>query len=142
MSTTFDTPSTYDGLANTWGTRALSVFRIAVALVFIEHGTQKLFGFPIPPMGGQGPAMFSLLWVAAVLEALGGVLLMVGLFTRPIAFLLSGEMAVAYFMAHAPRGFFPAGNGGDAALLFSFAFLYIAVAGGGAWSIDRGRGGN
>ena len=141
MSTsTLSTHSTIDTFAAIWATRALSVFRIAVALLFIEHGTQKLFGFPIPPMGGQGPAAFSLIWYAAILEAVGGVLVLVGLFTRPVAFLLSGEMAVAYFMAHAPRGFFPAGNGGDGAVLFCFAFLYLAVAGAGPWSVDAAMG--
>ena len=119
-----------------WAPRVLSVVRIVAALLFIEHGTQKLFGFPIPPMGGKGPDMFTLLWFAAVLETVGGLLLLIGLFTRPVAFVLSGEMAVAYFMAHGSRGFFPAGNGGDAAVLFCFLFLYIAAAGAGPWSAD------
>lgn len=140
MSTSVSsTHSDFDRIAASWGPRMLSVLRIVVALLFIEHGTQKLFGFPIPPAGGQGPAMFTMLWYAAILEAAGGLLVLVGLFTRPVAFVLSGEMAVAYFMAHAPRGMFPAGNGGDAAVLFCFAFLYLAAAGAGPWSIDANR---
>lgn len=122
-----------------WTPRLLSVLRIVAALLFLEHGTQKLFGVP-PPMGGAGPAAFTLIWFAAILEFGGGLLLLLGLFTRPVAFLLSGEMAVAYWMAHAPRSPFPAVNGGDAAILFCFVFLYLAAAGGGAWAADR-RGG-
>jgi putative oxidoreductase len=117
----------------------LSVLRLITALLFLQHGMQKLFGFP-PPPNGAGPAAFSLLWCAGILEFVGGLLLIVGLFTRPVAFILSGEMAFAYFMAHAPRGFFPALNGGDAAILYCFVFLYLAAAGGGAWSLDRMRG--
>ncbi|MGI4953981.1 MAG: DoxX family protein [Janthinobacterium lividum] len=123
-----------------WAPRMLSVLRIVAALIFLEHGTQKLFGFP-PPMGGTLPAMFSMLWFAAVLELVGGVLLLVGLFTRPVAFVLSGQMAAAYWIAHAPRSPFPAVNGGDAAILFCFVFLYFAVAGAGAWAVDARREG-
>ncbi len=127
-------------LAAEWAPRLLSVLRIVAALIFLEHGTQKLFGFP-PRMGGveTGPALFSLLWFAAVIEIAGGVLLLLGLFTRPVAFLLSGEMAFAYWISHAPRNFFPALNGGDAAILYCFVFLYMAAAGGGEWSLDRSR---
>ena len=114
----------------------LSVLRIVAALLFIEHGTQKLFGFPAPPASGL-PAAFALGWYAAILEFAGGLLLLAGLFTRPVAFVLSGEMAFAYWLAHAPRGPFPVLNGGDAAILYCFVFLYIAAAGGGAWSLDR-----
>ncbi len=122
-----------------WAPRVLSLLRIAAALLFIEHGTQKLFGFP--PSAHPAPAVFSLLWIAAILESIGGILLLLGLFTRPVAFLLSGEMAVAYWIYHAPNNFFPANNGGDAAILFCFVFLYIAFAGGGEWSLDaRKRG--
>ena len=120
--------------ATDWAPRVLSIVRIVTALLFMEHGMQKLFGFPSAPIH---PEMFSLLWFAAVLEFLGGLLVLVGLFTRPAAFLLSGEMAVAYWIAHAPRGPFPAVNGGDAAILFCFVFLYLAAAGAGPWSIDR-----
>ncbi len=117
-----------------WAPRVLSVVRIVTALLFMEHGMQKLFGFPSAPLH---PAMFSLLWFAAILEFVGGALVLVGLFTRPVAFLLSGEMAVAYWMAHAPHSAFPAVNGGDAPILFCFVFLYLAAAGAGPWSLDR-----
>ncbi len=119
-----------------WSPRVLSLLRIAAALIFIAHGTQKLFGFPTPPQSGLPPA-FSLYWVGGVLEAFGGAMLLVGLFTRPVAFILSGMMAVAYWMFHAPRGVYPLLNGGDAAILYCFVFLYIAFAGGGVWSLDR-----
>ena len=127
-------------LAAEWAPRLLSVLRIVAALIFLEHGTQKLFGFP-PRMGGAAtsPALLSLLWFAAVIEIVGGVLLLLGLFTRPVAFVLSGEMAFAYWLSHAPRNFFPALNGGDAAILYCFVFLYMAAAGGGEWSLDRAR---
>ena len=121
-----------------WAPRLLSVLRIVVALLFIEHGAQKLFGFPAPPASGL-PAPLSLLWDGAVLEFVGGLLVLVGLFTRPVAFVLSGEMAFAYWMFHAPRSPFPVLNGGDGAILFCFVFLYLAAAGGGTWSLDRAR---
>ena len=120
-----------------WSGRLLSVMRIVVALAFFEHGTSKFFGFPPFPMPGPLPP---LLMAAGALELVGGALLVIGLFTRPVAFLLSGQMAIAYFMAHAPKGFFPAENGGEAAVLYCFAFLYLAAAGGGAWSADAARG--
>ncbi len=107
-------------------------------LLFLEHGTQKLPGFPLS--SNPGPPLFSLLGVQGVLELVGGVLIVLGLFTRPVAFILAGDMAVAYFMVHAPRSFFPALNGGDAAILYCFVFLYLAAAGGGAWSADALRG--
>jgi putative oxidoreductase len=119
---------------------ALAVLRIVTALIFIEHGTQKLFGFPAPPPSGLPPA-FSLFWFGAIMESLGGLLILVGLFTRPVAFLLSGEMAVAYWMFHAPRSFFPILNGGDAAILYCFIFLLFVFTGPGAWSIDGMRAG-
>ena len=115
----------------------LSVLRIVSALLFIEHGTAKLFLFPPSEMFAQSPPVGSLMWVAGILEAGGGALLLLGLFTRPVAFVLSGMMAVAYFMAHAPNSFFPVNNGGDAAILFCFIFLYISAAGPGAWSLDK-----
>ncbi len=105
------------------------------ALIFMEHGTQKLLGFP--PADHPGPPLFSLLGLSGILELLGGALLVLGLFTRPVAFVLSGMMAVAYWMAHAPQNFFPVNNGGDAAVLYCFLFLYLVAAGGGPWSLDN-----
>jgi len=116
-----------------WAPQMLSVLRIVSALIFMAHGTQKILGFPASSMN---PATFSLPWIAGILELVGGALLLVGLFSRPVAFLLSGEMAVAYFIAHAPKSPFPALNGGDAAILFCFVFLYVAAAGPGPWSLD------
>ncbi|WHA41946.1 DoxX family protein [Agrobacterium larrymoorei] len=113
---------------------ALAALRIIAALLFIEHGTQKLFGLPASQMEGSLP---TLLLVAALLELVGGILVLVGLFTRPAAFLLSGQMAVAYFMAHAPKSVFPVLNGGDAAILFCFIFLFLVTSGPGAFSVDK-----
>jgi putative oxidoreductase len=124
---------------NAWSPNVLAALRIVTALLFIEHGTMKLFAFPGPmPME---ISLFSLLGLAAVLEVAGGALVLLGLFTRPVAFILAGEMAVAYFMAHASQGFFPALNGGEPAVLFCFVFLYLAFAGPGAWSVDALRQG-
>ena len=117
---------------------ALAVLRIVTALIFMLHGMQKLFGFPAPPEGGLPPT-FSLFWIGAVMELVGGILILVGLFTRPIAFLLAGEMAVAYWMFHAPESLYPALNGGDAAILYCFVFLLLVFTGPGAWSIDAAR---
>ena len=105
----------------------LSLVRIIIALLFLEHGSAKLLGFPTPPNGQ--PAFMTLLWVQGVIELVGGGLLAIGLFTRPVAFVLSGNMAVAYFMAHAPKNFFPLLNGGDSAILYCFIFLLFFVAG-------------
>jgi putative oxidoreductase len=110
----------------------LIVLRIVVALLFLEHGLQKYFGFP-----SAGPPMRPLLYVQGAIEIVGGILLLVGAYTRVVAFVLAGDMAVAYFMAHLPRSFFPAMNGGDAAVLFCFVFFYILFSGGGPWSVDR-----
>ncbi len=120
---------------------ALGLLRIVTALLFIEHGTMKLFGFPSGgPGGGGGLSALSL--IAGLLEVFGGVAVLVGFFTRPVAFLLSGQMAVAYWMIHFPgNSFFPVLNGGDAAILFCFIFLYIVFAGPGAWSLDAKRAG-
>ena len=123
-------------LETVWAPRALGLLRIVAALLFIAHGTQNLFGFP--PTEFSAP-LFSLFGLAGILEVFGGLLLLVGLFTRPVAFVLSGQMAVAYWMAHAPQSFFPVSNGGDAAILFCFVFLYMVCAGPGAWSIDATR---
>jgi putative oxidoreductase len=100
------------------------------------HGAQKLFGFPTPMPGG-GPPLMSLFGLGGILEFFGGLMILLGLFTRLVAFILSGEMAVAYFMAHAPAGLWPLLNRGEAAVLFCFIFLYLAFAGGGPWSLDR-----
>jgi putative oxidoreductase len=118
-----------------WTPRLLSVLRIAVALLFIEHGSEKLFGFP-PAAQHATESLTLLSGVGGVLEFFGGLLILFGLFTRPVAFLLAGEMAVAYFMFHAPDGFFPLQNRGELAALYSWAFLFMAVAGGGVWSLD------
>ncbi|RWX59233.1 DoxX family protein, partial [Mesorhizobium sp. M2A.F.Ca.ET.039.01.1.1] len=107
---------------------------IMTALQFIEHGSQKLFNFPV---SAQPHALTGLTTAAGILEFAGGILLALGLFTRPVAFLLAGEMAIAYFMAHFPRDFFPANNGGDAAILFCFVFLYLFFAGSGAFALDN-----
>nr|WP_137180012.1 DoxX family protein [Roseomonas sp. AR75] len=114
----------------------LSVLRIVAALIFFLHGSQKLLGFPPMANGGPGPEVFTLSWIAGALELVLGALLILGLFTRPAAFVASGEMAFAYFLGHAPRDLFPTLNGGDAAILYCFVFLYIAVAGPGPWSLD------
>lgn len=117
----------------------LSVMRMVVAFLFIQHGGQKLFDFPVP-MPGPPLALFSQIWLAGLLEFGGGLLLLLGLFTRLTAFILAGEMAVAYFTAHAGRGFWPLGNHGELAVCYCFVFLYLAAAGGGPWSLDRLRG--
>ena len=124
-----------------WAPRVLSILRIVAAVLFFEHGLQKLFGFPPRPDGGSAPEIMSLIGAAGVLELVGGALLIVGLFTRPVALLLSGEMAFAYWMAHAPKSVFPLLNGGDSAILYCFVFLYIFFAGPGPWSLDAKRSG-
>ncbi len=126
-----------DNLTAAWAPRILSVLRIMSAMLFMEHGTLKILGFPASDR--PAPELLSLSGMAGVLELFGGVLLVVGLFTRPVAFLLSGQMAFAYFIAHAPRSFYPVLNGGDAAILYCFVFLYFVFAGGGTWSIDAYR---
>ena len=131
--------SAWDSVCGRWAPPLLSALRIAAALLFIPHGSQKLFGFPGAQQGVQ--SLFSLMGVAGTIEFCGGLLLLLGLFTRPVAFVLSGEMAVAYFMAHAPQGFWPILNRGELAALYSFAFLYLAAAGGGPLSLDRLREG-
>ena len=113
----------------------LSIVRIMSALLFLEHGTQKLFAFPTASRWGVAP-LFSLIGFEGCLEVTGGILLALGLRTRIVAFILSGEMAFAYFIAHAPRSFYPLLNNGDAAILFCFIFLLFVFTGGGAWSVD------
>ncbi len=119
-----------------WSDRALSVLRIIAALLFLQHGLAKHFGFP-HVASFDNLQTFSLLGFAGFIEIVGSLLLLVGLFTRPVAFIMSGEMAVAYFMSHAPRGFFPILNGGELAVLYCFVFLFFAIAGGGSWSVNR-----
>jgi putative oxidoreductase len=120
-----------------WSARMLSVLRIMTGLLWLEHGTQKLLAFP--PPATPGAALPALLVVQGIIELVGGILIVIGFFTRPVAFILAGDMAVAYFMRHAPRGFFPLVNMGQLAILFCFVFLYLSVAGGGAWSVDAQR---
>lgn len=121
-----------------WSPRLLSVLRIVTAFLFMTHGAQKLFNYPPAPKPGMFPVpVLSLYGIAGVLELVGGLFILLGLFTRPVAFILAGEMAVAYFMNHAPGGFWPILNAGELAVLYCFIFLYLAVAGGGPWSIDR-----
>ena len=115
--------------------QALAALRIMTALLFIEHGTQKFIDFP--PAAQPFGDLMNILGVAGVLEVVGGVLILIGLFTRPVAFVLCGFMAVAYFMAHAPQSFFPINNRGDAAVLFCFVFLYLTAAGPGAFALDN-----
>ena len=123
-----------------WTPYLLSIFRIVTAFLFMQYGTAKLFAFPaaIMPGGGTAPVA-SLAGVAGILEFVGGTFLFFGLFTRPVAFVLSGEMAVAYFMAHAPQGFWPVINQGAPAVFYSFAFLYLSAAGAGPWGLDALR---
>jgi putative oxidoreductase len=116
----------------TWSDKLLSVLRIAAGLAFLQHGVSKFFGLPPFPM-----QLNPLLTAAGVIELIAGTLLVLGLFTRPAAFLASGMSAVGYFLIHAPNSFFPAVNGGEAIMLYSFIFLYLAAAGGGAWSVDN-----
>lgn len=117
--------------------RILSLLRIMSGLLFLQHGTTKYLGFPATQMSGV-PA-FSMGGIAGMIELVGGILLVIGLFTRPVAFICSGTMAAAYFIAHFPQGFFPILNGGELAALYCFTFLYLAAAGGGDWSLDKMR---
>lgn len=125
---------------SSWAPYLKSALRIMAAFTFMLPGTMKLFAFPIgmPPDGGTAPLM-SLLGVAGILEVFGGGLILLGLFTRPIALLLSGEMAVAYFMGHFPHGFWPIINGGTDAVLYCFIWLYFSAVGAGPWSLDAKR---
>jgi putative oxidoreductase len=118
-----------------WAPRALSVLRIITGLMIIEHGMGKLLGWPVVA-SYAGIKLLSLLGAAGIIELVGGTLLILGLFTQPAAFIVSGEMAVAYFMVHAPRSFFPLINGGSLAIIYCFACLYLSTAGAGPWSVD------
>ena len=125
---------------SSWAPQLQSLLRIVAAFIFITSGTMKLFAFPagIPPDGGTVPAM-SQLWIGALLELVGGGLMLVGLFTRPVAFVLAGEMAVAYFQFHFPQSFWPTINNGVPAVLYCFLWLYFSAAGAGPWSLDALR---
>ena len=125
-----------DSFLSTWAPRLLSVLRVVTGLLLMQHGAQKLFGFPAGPNAQPTPPLVSTMGFVGVLEFFGGLLFLAGLFTRPVAFILSGLLAVAYFMAHAPQGFWPVLNRGELAALYSWVFLYFAVAGGGPWSLD------
>ena len=120
-----------------WTPRFLSLLRLMTGLLFLQHGTAKILGFPPSEMAGIPLTSWG--GIAGLFELVGGALIVVGLFTRPVAFILSGMMAVAYFMAHAPNGFFPVLNQGESAVLFCFIFLFLVFAGAGAWSLDGKR---
>jgi putative oxidoreductase len=129
-----------DSRWHAWSPRLLSILRIVAAFLFMQHGAQKLFGFLATR---PSPERFSQAWIGGVLEFFGGLLLLFGIFSRPVAFILSGMMAVAYFQVHSPRGFWTIQTGGELAALYCFVFLYLSAAGGGPWSLDsfwrRGR---
>jgi putative oxidoreductase len=131
--------SIYTPAAEPWLSRMLAVLRIVCGLTFLTSGTTKLFGYPPPPAGVVMPPLviLSQMGIGGILELVGGLCILLGLFTRPMAFILSGEMAVAYFQFHFPTAFWPTTNNGLPAVLFCFVFLYLAAAGGGAWSFDR-----
>ena len=125
-------------IAAAWQPQLLGLLRIVTALLLLQHGTAKLFGFPHVAMF-DNVQLLSLLGIAGILEFAGGVLLLLGICTRPVAFILSGEMAVAYFLAHAQKSFFPILNQGELAVLYCFVLLYLAAAGGGTWSLTGQR---
>jgi putative oxidoreductase len=124
-------------LPQSWSPQLLSVLRIVAGLLFMMHGTMKLLAYPAPVPMHLSP--FTMLWFAGVIELVGGALVLVGLFTSIAAFVMAGEMAFAYFIGHFPKAFWPVLNGGDAAVLYCFVFLYLAAAGAGPWSVDRWR---
>ena len=140
--------SIFEPASSPWTGRMLSILRIVAAVVFLTVGTMKVFGFPPPPPNTMPPFdPLTQIGIAGLLEVVGGTLLIIGLFVRPVSFVLAGEMAVAYFQAHFPQSFFPTVNNGIPAILYCFIFLYFVFAGGGAWSVDaaiarsRARGG-
>ena len=118
-----------------WTPKAIATLRIVTALLFLQHGMTKIFSYPLS--SASGPPQWSVLWVAGVLELVGSLMLLVGLFTRPVAFLLAGEMAIAYWVVHAPRGPFPMLNDGESTILFCFIFLMFIATGAGKWSVDE-----
>jgi putative oxidoreductase len=132
-----------DSIQSRWAPRILSVLRIVAAFLLLQHGLQKVFGVLVPTPAPGAPSshgtftMFSLMGLAGILEFFGGLLVLLGLFTRPVAFILSGMLATAYFTSHAPGGFWPILNRGELAAIYSFVFLYLAAAGGGEWSLDN-----
>lgn len=127
-------------IPDSWSGPLLSVLRVITGLLFLAHGTAKLFQWPLVEYFKDGVPLFSLMGLAGTLEIAGGLLIIAGLFTRISAFVLSGMMAVAYFMAHAPQGFHPINNGGELAIMYCFVFLYLAAAGPGPWSVDARLG--
>lgn len=130
-----------DAIAATWAPRLLSILRIMAGLLLMQHGTAKLLKFPVI-QNMVNIDLSSLPGIAGFFELIGGILIVIGLFTRPVAFILAGMAAVGYFMVHAPRGFFPILNGGELIALYCFAFLYLAAAGPGPWSVDAMRNKN
>lgn len=128
-------PSKLESFLSSKTPEALGVARIVSALIFVEHGTQKIFSFPAGKM--VGVELFSIFGAAGLLEIVGGLLLLVGLFTRPVAFVLAGQMAVAYWFFHAPSNFFPANNGGDGAILYCFLFLLFVFTGPGKFASGK-----
>jgi putative oxidoreductase len=126
-------------IPSSWSGPILSVLRIITGLLFFAHGSTKILGFPVTQYFPEAISVFSFMGFAGVLEVVGGILIVLGLFTRITAFILSGMMAVAYFMAHAGAGFHPINNGGELAILFCFVFLYFAATGPGPWSVDAKR---
>jgi putative oxidoreductase len=129
----------YGIIPASWSGHLHAALRIVTGLLFLEHGTSKYINFPATEYFANGVEVFSLMGLAGAIEIIGGILIIIGLFTRIAAFVLAGFMAVAYFMAHAPNSFFPLQNQGDAAILFSFIFLYFSAAGAGPWSLDANR---
>ena len=128
--------SIYETSRSPWAGRMLSVFRIVAGLMFLSAGTMKLFNYPPAPMPGFPVKLLSELGAAGIIETIGGLAIVFGLFTRPVAFVLAGEMAVAYFQVQFPQSFFPTSNGGVPAVLFCFLYLYLVFAGAGPWSLD------
>jgi putative oxidoreductase len=126
-------------LPASWSGYTHALLRIMTGLLFLAHGTAKLIGWPAVEMFKDGVPLLSLFGIGGLLEIVGGVLIVIGLFTRVAAFVLAGMMAVAYFMFHAPAGFYPILNGGELAILYTFIFLWLATAGAGPWSVDASR---